>query len=158
MDEWNRITDLRGVGVGGLEEISQRTCLHICIAHGHRQPCGEGGRRGWMEGDNGREMGDICNNVHNNKKMCIAHRNLQQSCGEKQRGGCSPELGLAKCLVLISCFFCYCSNVYCSDSCYFKPFEKPRFQPSIFGDMKERHVKSKYKACTQSWRGKRRGQ
>ena len=39
----------RGGGVG-LEEISQRTCVHICIAHGHRQQCGEGRVGGfWVE-------------------------------------------------------------------------------------------------------------
>lgn len=27
-----------GGGLGGLEEISQRACVHrVCIAHGHRQ-------------------------------------------------------------------------------------------------------------------------
>ena len=27
---------------GGLEEIKQRTYMHVCITHGHRQLCGQG--------------------------------------------------------------------------------------------------------------------
>ena len=42
MNTWNRLTDLRG-DAGGLEEISQRTYMNICIVHGHRQQYGEGG-------------------------------------------------------------------------------------------------------------------
>ena len=33
----------RGRGWGSLEEISQRTYMHVCIAHGHRHQWGEGG-------------------------------------------------------------------------------------------------------------------
>ena len=29
-------------GVGGLEDTSQRTYIHIGIAHGHKQKCDEG--------------------------------------------------------------------------------------------------------------------
>ena len=63
----------RGVGWGewgGLEEISQRTYMHTCIAHGHRQECGEG----WdvVGGGGGKMgvMGNICNSVH--KKIILA--------------------------------------------------------------------------------------
>ena len=51
MHTWNRRTDLRGEGVGELEEISRRTYMHICMAHGHRQPCseGQGGSGGRVE-------------------------------------------------------------------------------------------------------------
>ena len=71
MDTWNKPTDLkRGVGWGwGLEEISLRTYKHLCIAHSHRQQCGEG--RGGMgaewKGAKLREIGDICNSVNNTK-------------------------------------------------------------------------------------------
>ena len=40
MDTWNSLTDLRWEGVGGPEEISERTYMHICVAHG--QQCVEG--------------------------------------------------------------------------------------------------------------------
>lgn len=32
---------------GGLEDIRQRTYMHVHIAHGHRQ---QGGGEGWVEG------------------------------------------------------------------------------------------------------------
>ena len=37
-------TDLsqRGGVWRGLEEINQKSYMHICIVHGHRQQCGEG--------------------------------------------------------------------------------------------------------------------
>lgn len=41
----------RGRGVGGREEISQRTYM---IAHGHTQQCGEGGGRAQGLGGGGR--------------------------------------------------------------------------------------------------------
>ena len=38
-----------------LEEISQRTYMHICIAHGDRQRCGEGGGgNGWSRAKGGK--------------------------------------------------------------------------------------------------------
>ena len=49
MDTWNKLTDLRGKGGDGLEEICRRTYMHVCIAHGCRQQCGEG-RGGGMGG------------------------------------------------------------------------------------------------------------
>ena len=45
MDAWlHGKTDRsqRGGGEGGLEEISQRIYMYICIAHGHSQQCAEG--------------------------------------------------------------------------------------------------------------------
>ena len=42
--------------VFGVEVISQRTYMHVCIAHGHRQQCGEGrggGGEGWAVGGMG---------------------------------------------------------------------------------------------------------
>lgn len=37
-------------GAGGLEEVSQRTCVHARTTHGHGQKCGEGhGGGGWVE-------------------------------------------------------------------------------------------------------------
>lgn len=45
-----------GRGEGELEEISQRTHMHVCIARGHKQPCGEG-RAVRVEGDREGHMG-----------------------------------------------------------------------------------------------------
>ena len=45
-------------GSRGLEEIRQRTYMHICKVHGHRQRCGEGRGRGsslWRR-ENGRHL------------------------------------------------------------------------------------------------------
>ena len=50
MDTWNRLTDFREEGVGILEEISQRTYMHICIVHGEGLGVG-----GWVEGGKGGE-------------------------------------------------------------------------------------------------------
>ena len=55
MDTWKRRTDLRmEIWVGVLEEISQRTYMCICKAHGHRLQCmkargvwGCGGEEKW---------------------------------------------------------------------------------------------------------------
>ena len=44
----HKVPRQRGEGRGELEEISQRTYMLICIAHGHKQPGGEG-RGGWVE-------------------------------------------------------------------------------------------------------------
>ena len=68
MDTWSRLTALRWEGVGRLEEISQRTYIYTCIAHGHRQQHGDGwGQRvgaGWR-GAEGRTMGNIFIGVNN---------------------------------------------------------------------------------------------
>ena len=56
MGTLNRLTDLTGEGYG--EKWKTLAEEHICIAHGHRQQCGEGG---WGE------VGDICNSVNNDK-------------------------------------------------------------------------------------------
>ena len=45
-----------------MEEISQRTYMHIGKAHGHRQQCGGGGL---VQGGKGGEMRGICNSVNN---------------------------------------------------------------------------------------------
>ena len=69
MVTWSRPTDLRRMG-SGLEETSQRACVHICIAPGPRQLGGEG-RPGWgweVGGKRGTTWGVsviIGNNVHN---------------------------------------------------------------------------------------------
>ena len=80
MDTWNRLTDLRGEGMGGLEEINQKTYMHTCKAHGHRQQCGED-QGGWGGGlVEGRLEGngvsfkfhfivDICNSINNEMKL-----------------------------------------------------------------------------------------
>ena len=50
------------------EEISQRTYMHICIVHGHRQQCGkarQGGGGGRVEGDREGNRRDICNSINN---------------------------------------------------------------------------------------------
>ena len=75
MDTWNRWTDLREEGLGGLEEISQRTYTRVCKAHGHRQQCGE---RPGVDGQGlgGRVRGgkwDISSSVDNKK---IKMRNI----------------------------------------------------------------------------------
>ena len=44
--EQNGISEGRGGGEG-LEEISPRTYVRICRAHGHRQQSGEGPVGGW---------------------------------------------------------------------------------------------------------------
>ena len=58
----------RGRRWQGVGEISQRTYIHICIAHGHRQQCVNA--RGWGVGggDQGGKMGDLCNSVNNKKE------------------------------------------------------------------------------------------
>ena len=49
----------RGGVDGGMEEISQRTYMHVCKAPGHRQQCGKGrGSGGWME--KGKEGDGAC--------------------------------------------------------------------------------------------------
>ena len=40
MDTWTRLTDLRREASGGDQKRLAKE--HICIAHGHRQQCGEG--------------------------------------------------------------------------------------------------------------------
>ena len=42
--------------------ISQRTYMHTCKVHGHRQQCGDGGVGGREKGG---KMRDICNSVNN---------------------------------------------------------------------------------------------
>ena len=72
MDTWKRLIDLRG-GWGGMEEISQRTYMHVCKTHGHRQQCGEGQeRRSMVEEGKGWEKEDICN--------MLTIKNLRVSC------------------------------------------------------------------------------
>lgn len=65
VDTSNTMTDLRGKGMGGLEEISQSTYMHTCIAYVHRKQCDEGGGV-WVDGDKvgGREIVYICNTVN----------------------------------------------------------------------------------------------
>ena len=69
MDTWNRLANLRGEGVGGLEEISQRTYMYLCMAHGHRPQCVESWGFGAVQrGTKEEKIGDICNKVNNKKK------------------------------------------------------------------------------------------
>ena len=56
MDTWTSLTDLRGEGVAGLEEISQRAC--IISDHSVVKVRGDG----WV-GQQG--IGNICNNINN---------------------------------------------------------------------------------------------
>ena len=51
MDTGNRLTHLRGDECEGTGRDQPKTYMHICIAHGHRQQCGEGlgGGGGWVE-------------------------------------------------------------------------------------------------------------
>ena len=45
----------------------------ICVAHRHKQQCGDGQRegwgRGWVEVGKGGENGDVCNSVNNKIKV-----------------------------------------------------------------------------------------
>ena len=41
----------RGGRLWGLEEVSQRPYVHVCIAQGRRPQCGDGGGGGWVERD-----------------------------------------------------------------------------------------------------------
>lgn len=82
MDIWDRLTDVRGAGVGGLEEVSRRTYLHICMVPGLRQRCGED-----LEGVGAkcREM-DISNNVNNKKckdPLCPQASEWKTGCGRR---------------------------------------------------------------------------
>ena len=55
----------RGRGRGDWERPAKGHILHVCIAQGHRQQCGEvGGRRLGGRGQSG-GMEDICNSVNN---------------------------------------------------------------------------------------------
>ena len=75
----HKVPRQRGEGRGELEEISQRTYMLICIAHGHKQPGGEG-RGGWVEGAKWGQIEETCSSANNTKKtanLALTHQHSQ---------------------------------------------------------------------------------
>ena len=69
-EAWIQGTDLQiseGRGMRKLEEISQRTYMHVCRAHGPRQQRSQDWGWSWVRRGKGEKMGDICNSVKNLK-------------------------------------------------------------------------------------------
>lgn len=65
----------RGGGWRRLEEINQKTYIQMCIAHGHRQLCGEGLRwgRAWVESSievENEEHLKYCQQLKKKEKFC----------------------------------------------------------------------------------------